>query len=237
MSDKVQRKPTPRAKKPRAGARPSGRAVGSVSSRARGAAFPNTRRVSRESFFARLTAGLFKRAKRTTGSLQTPTKDGSSVPAFLSSTPSARTKTSAGARTQGRNSSSMSNSFNLLMWFRALSIQNVIRLVATTGIVAFFVCIGYVILLHLPVCTITSVVAHDSDHVTAQDIAQLAQIEDNTTLFNLDEKKISDRIKKNPWVSQVHFTRKFPNSLDISVDEKVIAVSYTHLTLPTTPYV
>ena len=50
MSDKVQRKPTPRAKKPRAGARPSGRAVGAVSSRARGAAFPSTRRVSRNPF-------------------------------------------------------------------------------------------------------------------------------------------------------------------------------------------
>lgn len=222
MSDRVQRKPTPRSKKPRSLA--SSRTSTTSTSEGRRSFSNGSGLVSHKTFFTRIASRFISSSKRTTGASASSDALGSdsSVPSFLTSPASKR----AGQipRTRGSRASvaSASKPFNLLSWLRSLSIHHIIHLFSALVALLVVIGIGYFVLLHVPICTITSVVAHDSEHVSAQDIAQLAQIEDGTTLFNLDEKKVADRIKKNPWVSQVHFTRKFPASLDISVDEKAI---------------
>lgn len=87
---------------------------------------------------------------------------------------------------------------------------------------ALIASIGFFVASKLPICTITNLSVLSSDHVRAEDIRQLAAIEDGTTLLNLDEDKISARLKKIPWVESVNYKRTFPSSLELSINEKKV---------------
>ena len=68
---------------------------------------------------------------------------------------------------------------------------------------------------------ITSVQSYDTEHVSAETIAQLAAVPEGSTLLNLDEQTISENVRKNPWVASVLCERAFPDTLRIIVTERV----------------
>lgn len=82
--------------------------------------------------------------------------------------------------------------------------------------------IVFIVLSHLPVFVIESIDAKASEHVSAETIAKLANVEEGTTLLSADFGEISDNIKKNPWVKDVTIKREFPGTLGIEVKERQV---------------
>lgn len=73
-----------------------------------------------------------------------------------------------------------------------------------------------------PVFTIEKVDYKASEHVSAEDLQQLAPIADGTTLLSVNPFTISSELKRNPWVAEAQLTRIFPSTLEISVVEKKV---------------
>ncbi len=66
-----------------------------------------------------------------------------------------------------------------------------------------------------------------SEHMTEADARRLIDIPDGTSLFNVDENKIAENLKQNPWISGVKVERSFPHTLVITPTEyKVSAIVY-----------
>lgn len=80
--------------------------------------------------------------------------------------------------------------------------------------------VGFIALSSSPVFTIASIDAEDTEHLSAENIAKLANIEEGTTLLTFDQAAITENLKRNPWVGSVSFTREFPDRLRIEVTER-----------------
>ena len=78
------------------------------------------------------------------------------------------------------------------------------------------------VLSQLPVFTISSIEADDTEHITAESIAKLASVESGTTLLNVDAERIAENVRRNPWAGDVAISRVFPDKLCISVTERKI---------------
>lgn len=78
------------------------------------------------------------------------------------------------------------------------------------------------ILSHLPVFVVEGIDAVASEHVTAETIAKLANVESGTTLLSVDVGQIQENVKRNPWVKDVHVSREFPTTLGISIEERPV---------------
>ncbi len=100
---------------------------------------------------------------------------------------------------------------------RAIALTTVALVVlAIAGIIALTV------LSHTSAFAIESVVATASDHVSEENIIRLADIEEGTTLLNLDTDTITNNIKRNPWVAEVSLDRVFPSTLRINIKERSV---------------
>lgn len=130
---------------------------------------------------------------------------------------SARNESAHSSETRARGTSFLRSishiQFSFAFVLRACMLVLVCALIASS---AFFV------VSKLPVCTIQNLSVLSSEHVSADDIRSLAAIEDGTTLFSLDEDKITARLKKIPWVESVNYKREFPSTLELSINEKKV---------------
>lgn len=82
--------------------------------------------------------------------------------------------------------------------------------------------VAFVIASSTPMFTIASIDAESTEHLTADNIAKLANVEEGTTLLNFDEKVITENLRRNPWVGNVTFVREFPDRLKIVVTEREV---------------
>ena len=80
--------------------------------------------------------------------------------------------------------------------------------------------VAFIVLSSSPAFTITSIDTESTEHLSAENIAKLANVEEGTTLLTIDEEAISENLKRNPWVGSVSFTREFPDRLKIVVTER-----------------
>lgn len=71
-----------------------------------------------------------------------------------------------------------------------------------------------------PVFEITSVEVEPTQHVTADDVANLVQVPAGSTLLNVDTSALEQSLKREPWVGSVSFERVFPGTLKISITEQ-----------------
>lgn len=78
------------------------------------------------------------------------------------------------------------------------------------------------ILSHTSAFTIENVTAVASDHVTEDTLVKLAAVPEGSTLLNVDEGAITESVMRNPWVKEVHVHRQFPNTLQITVQERKV---------------
>ena len=81
---------------------------------------------------------------------------------------------------------------------------------------------GWAALYNSSAFTIENVVVNGVEHLTSDEMAQLANVPSETTLMRVDTSTIESRIKKNAWVADVHVNRAFPNTLEINVTERPI---------------
>lgn len=86
--------------------------------------------------------------------------------------------------------------------------------------VALVLVIAFFILRDSSVFRITSVEVEPTQHITVNDIRNLTQIPEGTTLLNLDEAALESSIRKNPWVGSVSIERVFPNTLKVTIAEQ-----------------
>lgn len=98
------------------------------------------------------------------------------------------------------------------------------HIILTLATLAFLVVCGWVILTTFPIFVIQHVTADAGEHVSAADIVQLAHVDEGSTLFNFNADAISQRLKKSPWIANVHIERRFPNTLHLSVEENKVDV-------------
>ena len=62
-----------------------------------------------------------------------------------------------------------------------------------------------------------------SEHVAQDAAEQLINLPEGTTLLNVNEERIGDALKQNPWVSGVEVKREYPHTLVITPRERAVA--------------
>jgi cell division protein FtsQ len=97
-----------------------------------------------------------------------------------------------------------------------------LRVVVIVAIVAAVLGVAFLVLSNTSTFQITSIDAVATDHVSADDIQKLANVEEGTTLLNVDTYAITQGLMKNPWVASVSIEREFPDKLKISVTERTV---------------
>ncbi len=80
--------------------------------------------------------------------------------------------------------------------------------------------IVYVVVVFSPLFEIKSIVASPTAHVNGETISTLAAVPGGSTLFNMDEKGIEERLVANPWIESVSLSRRLPDQLVINVTER-----------------
>lgn len=61
------------------------------------------------------------------------------------------------------------------------------------------------------------------DHLTAEEMSQLAAVPAGSTLLRVDAHAIEQRLKANSWVENVQVRRVFPHTLELAIAERGIA--------------
>ena len=73
-----------------------------------------------------------------------------------------------------------------------------------------------------PAFTIESVEVEGVEHLTSDEMSQLANVPTDTTLLRVDTETIRNRLKQTAWVEDASVTRKFPHTIKITVTEREI---------------
>lgn len=81
---------------------------------------------------------------------------------------------------------------------------------------------GWAALYNSPAFTIQNVEVEGVEHLTADEMSQLANVPTDTTLLRVDTETIRNRLKQTAWVEDVTVTRKFPDTIKITVTEREI---------------
>ena len=99
-----------------------------------------------------------------------------------------------------------------------------IALRVAAGLVALAVigAISFFVLRNTTMFTIVTINAEPTEHLSAEAISVLADVETGTTLLTVDTEHIEENIRKNPWVADVVVTREFPDRLGIHITERSV---------------
>lgn len=81
----------------------------------------------------------------------------------------------------------------------------------------------YLVLMYSPLFEVRTIAATPTEHITSSTISTLAAVPEGSTLLNVDEQGIANRLAANPWVGSVDVRRVFPNELVIEVTERACA--------------
>ena len=82
--------------------------------------------------------------------------------------------------------------------------------------------VSFIVLSSTPMFTIAYIDTESTEHLSAENIAKLASVEEGTTLLTIDEDAIVENLKRNPWVGDVQLIREFPDKLKIVVTERTV---------------
>ena len=133
-------------------------------------------------------------------------------------TPSRRTATRRSARREGLGEVREVRDQRPSREHRPIRMLIVTLVIVAVLLVAALV--TFIVLSSTPAFTISSIDAEDTEHLTAENIAKLADVTEGTTLLNIDEGLITENLKRNPWVGEVSYVREFPDRLKIVVTER-----------------
>lgn len=97
-----------------------------------------------------------------------------------------------------------------------------VRAAAVALVVAIVAGVAFLVLRNSSAFTIASVEAEPTAHVTQEDIQNLVQVPEGSTLLNVDTAAIEAALKKDPWVASVDFERAFPDTLRLHINEQSV---------------
>ena len=101
-------------------------------------------------------------------------------------------------------------------------IRAIIVMLVVLAVLLVMALVGFLVLSGTSAFTIASIDAEATEHLSAENIAKLANVEEGTTLLTIDETVITRNLKRNPWVGSVSFVREFPDQLRIVVTEREV---------------
>jgi cell division protein FtsQ len=90
-------------------------------------------------------------------------------------------------------------------------------------IVAAVVGVAGLVLSHTNVFTVEKVTVSGADHISSEDLTELAAVPSGTTLLNVDVNGICSRLTSNAWVKSASVDRVFPDTLNLRITEREIS--------------
>ncbi|HIY82477.1 MAG TPA: FtsQ-type POTRA domain-containing protein [Candidatus Rubneribacter avistercoris] len=94
--------------------------------------------------------------------------------------------------------------------------------VGAAALVLLALAVGGVAVYFSSLFTIESVSVKGVEHLTAEDMQNMAGVPAGTTLLRVDAAGIRDNLLKNAWVQDVSVNRVFPDTLELAVTERTI---------------
>ena len=85
-----------------------------------------------------------------------------------------------------------------------------------------------------PLFGIKQVTVSGVEHLTADEMTQLANVPSDTTLLRVDAGAIKQSIMRDAWVADVDVQRVFPDTLNLAVTERQIGAT-VQVTTPSAP--
>lgn len=97
-----------------------------------------------------------------------------------------------------------------------------------TGFIAFLVAcvvlgVGGFVLSSSGAFAIEQVTVSGAEHLSAEELTELAAVPEGSTLLNVDANGITTRLDSNPWVKSATIDRNFPNTLNLIITERTIS--------------
>ncbi len=89
-------------------------------------------------------------------------------------------------------------------------------------IVAALVGIGGVVVYNLDLFPVEKVTVSGAEHITAEEMTDLAAVPQDTTLIRVDTAAIESRLESNPWVKDAVVERVFPDTINLKITERKI---------------
>lgn len=102
-------------------------------------------------------------------------------------------------------------------------------------IIIGLIVITLILLMNLDICKIQNIELVDNQYVTLDNVKELANFEQYNNLFSINTFKVINDIKQNAYVEEVKVSRKFPNTLQITLKERTpkymlqVADSYVYI--------
>ena len=104
---------------------------------------------------------------------------------------------------------------------RNSSRRYILRFVLIIGIIVALLA-GWAILYNSPAFTIQNVKVNGVAHLTNEEVSQLANVPEGTTLLRVDTDAIANRMKQTAWIDDVEVKRVFPDTLEINATERAV---------------
>ncbi|MBP3867119.1 MAG: FtsQ-type POTRA domain-containing protein [Eggerthellaceae bacterium] len=96
-----------------------------------------------------------------------------------------------------------------------------VRIFIAIGVIVALIA-GWAALYNSPAFSIEDVQVEGVEHLTAEEMSQLANVPSDTTLLRVDTETIRSRLMQTAWVADASVTRVFPSTLKITVTEREI---------------
>ena len=107
--------------------------------------------------------------------------------------------------------------------------RRMLAIVAAIGVVVVLLA-GWAALYNSPAFTIRNVEVNGVEHLTSDEMAQLANVPSDTTLLRVDTATVKRRVEQNAWVAEANVELVFPDTLRINVTEREV---YAVVEIPT----
>ena len=99
---------------------------------------------------------------------------------------------------------------------RKKKIKNIIKLVTLFAIIIG----GVVFALVSPIFNINEINVANNEQISTDTIISLSQLQIGQNLFRFNKNKVKKEIKTNPYIESVNIKRKFPNKVEITIEER-----------------
>lgn len=156
------------------------------------------------------------------------TQAGTRRPAAASSVRPSRSGASARSQSRYRDDSLRSVSVSEVRsasrsQARSRSSHRFINVVVVIAVLLGVFGIGGFALSNSGAFAVEQVTVSGADHLSSNELTDLAAVPEGSTLLNVDANGIATRLSSNPWVKSVSVDRIFPNTLNLNITERTIS--------------
>ena len=104
---------------------------------------------------------------------------------------------------------------------RKSSRRYLMRFIIVIGIVVALLA-GWAAVYNSPAFSIENIQVNGVSHLTNDEMSQLANVPEGSTLLRVDTDTVRERLLQNAWVDDVEIKRVFPHTLEIDVTERTV---------------